>query len=221
MTPAQKAGRKTGPKPQVSSTDIVHAALARGLDRFSITELAGDLGVVPSALYRYFSSREAIVHDAMALAARQINIPESITSWQDILRESANQIWNLCEKYPGMAAAIYQNPGAPIHVMHIVLTTINQLVDAGIPGGRKGAEFALDFAGDTVLSTHIWIEHMRQVDEETLRGYDQACREYREASYSELSIFNPDSHWSEYDLVDQKIEFVIVGLPAFAEQHLN
>lgn len=210
-----RLGRKTGPKPQFSVSDIAECALKIGLDRFTIGQVAKELGVVPSAIYRHVENRDEIVMRGFARSARLLQAPSGELSWQEILRHEANEMWEMFERYPGLANAVSQTPGAHVHLQQYFADMTQTLLAADFPGDRGRALFAIDFVGDIVLSSRIFIENVRAENEDGLRGIDQARQLFSDRSYIPEGvepIYPPDDSWLGRDSIDNKVEFVIAAL---------
>ncbi len=77
--------------PALSGERIVEAALAqiteRGVERFSLRDVARVLGVYPTAVYWYFRSRNELLAAVCAHAQRDIVPPPRQGDWQAWLRE--------------------------------------------------------------------------------------------------------------------------------------
>jgi AcrR family transcriptional regulator len=82
--------RPRGRPPVISRQAILDAAGTREFSKLTLAALATDLGVTPSALYRYFPSKE---HLAQALREHRSALvpvpPRDERPWQDWLRDAA------------------------------------------------------------------------------------------------------------------------------------
>lgn len=211
---ARKApGRKTGPKPQFSADDVVNGACELGIDDFSITDVAAKLGVVPSALYRHYKSREAIAHACLQRAANDLQVAKPRADWREVVREIVDNQWELCERYPGLAAAIMNNPGCQIYVMDKIREIVANLTAAGVPGGETSASLLVDLISDMVFVTHMWVTPLREADADGTTGLEKSWKiaESREGA----GDFVRQVEWLERGSLDTKVDFIIRTVAAW------
>ena len=204
---------KTGPKPGFDRNQVVDAALKIGVLDFRMADVAKHLGVVPSALYREFASRDAIVDACLAKAATAIIPPDATLSWQEQLRMYANSTWQMCEDFPGIAQTIMTTPGAHVHIQSQLRQMQQNLVNAGIPGGASKALFALDFLGELALNTHRRIEIFASLGISNESWIEKAQQRFDRAQieYSQI-VFPPEECWLDHSELDARVECVINGL---------
>ncbi|GAB3131281.1 hypothetical protein GCM10027289_17230 [Tsukamurella serpentis] len=205
MAQGESITRKAGRRPAFDADDVIDAAFAEGLDRFTLAAVAERLSVVPPALYRLFRSRDEVEAACLRRAASTIEVPAPGARWEDVLRLWAEQCWLVCERHRGLNRMVYANPVAFTHVEHITAAYARALIADGWTVGE--AAFALDFLGDTVFVSHLGIEAMHALDEEGESGYDRARRES-----SDDAVFRPQPQWLDRTVLDAKIEFIIEGL---------
>ncbi|MFT0848052.1 helix-turn-helix domain-containing protein [Actinomycetaceae bacterium L2_0104] len=202
-------GPKLGRKPVFTAQDVVAAAVAEGVDRFTLSAVARRLGVVTAAIYRIFPSRDDLVIACLDSAAASIALPEPGMHWRDSLRLWADECWRLCEEFPGLSRLVFAYPAAPTHITSVVAVYADNLAVQG--KSRRQSMFALDFLGDTVFSCHLGVESMRSVDEKGRSGLDVL----REAAGESNVFFQPQDTWTGRTIMDLKVEFILAGL----EQH--
>ncbi|MDO4761670.1 MAG: TetR/AcrR family transcriptional regulator [Corynebacterium sp.] len=203
---AQRRGRKTGPKPKFSRQDVIDAAFRVGVDDFTLAEVANELSVAPSAVYRLFDSRDALVHSCMKQAAEEVAQPiEEGTSWKDALMLWATRCWDLCEKYPGLALTILRHPSAIVYLEEYFNYFVPFLVKAGLK--EDDAMLALDFISDTVLTTHVSVTAMK-----TANAQGQSELDFLFAHTSENAVIRPDESWAQRGFLDRKLSLIIEGL---------
>jgi len=86
-----RASATPAPKPPLSLQRITEAALAqidqRGLDAWSLRDVARSLGVYPTAIYWYVGGKNQLLSEVCALAMRTVTPPRRKGRWQDWLRE--------------------------------------------------------------------------------------------------------------------------------------
>ena len=234
--PMTRLGNPTGPKPRFSRADVVEAALALGIADFTLTAVAGRLGVAVSGLYRTISSREDLLAACLERVATQMDLTHPGTTWQDAIRAHAESMWNLLEQYPGLAGVVVSVPWAHQLFAGPFAQAHQSLVDRGLDPEDAGV--VLDFVGDTVITMHAQIEVMRSPIDQAApspaaageRGPDdegrQANRANRPTGLEEASRFastrtrpmpavlTPDESWIQRGGLDRKIEIIIRGVEA-------
>ena len=224
-----RLGNPTGPKPRFSRADVVEAALALGIADFTLTAVAGRLGVAVSGLYRTISSREDLLAACLERVATQMDLAHPGTTWQDAIRAHAESMWNLLEQYPGLAGVVVSVPWAHQLFAGPFAQAHQSLVDRGLDPEDAGV--VLDFVGDTVITMHAQIDQAAPSPGAAgERGGDdqerQANRANRPTGMEEASRFastrtrpmpavlTPDESWIQRGGLDRKIEIIIRGVEA-------
>ncbi|MDF0531905.1 TetR/AcrR family transcriptional regulator [Tsukamurella sp. 8F] len=198
-------GRKVGRKPAFTEEDVIDAALAEGVDRFTLAAVAARIGVVTPAIYRVFRSRDDVVRACLTTLAGTFRLPEPTADWRAVLRLWADESWRLCEEYPGLPRAVYAYPLAVTVIENVVAGYTAVLIDQGWTAGQ--AAFALDFIGDTVFASHLGIQEMRSTDADGARALDRV----RDAAADD-AILRPTDSWIGRGVIDTKVDFIITGL---------
>ena len=72
---ALTGGPKLGRKPAFDAADVVAAAIAEGIDKFTLSAVARRLGVVTGAIYRTFPSRDDLVIACLDAAGARSRFP--------------------------------------------------------------------------------------------------------------------------------------------------
>lgn len=213
--------RKTGPAPRFSIDDAVSAALDIGIDRFTIASVGKRLDVTPPALYRVVSSREELLDLCFRRVLTHLELPDASRSWQDQLRDFANAMWSLCERFPGLPLAIVNSPAVHDRISSSLMDIVRRISLASCPLTQDAILFALDFLADTVCMTHIGIVPMRETGDDGLSGLERVQQSYRAAAVSggtaagfAGTAFVMDDSWVERGFLDRKIEFIVAGLEA-------
>ena len=212
-----RLGNPTGPKPRFSRADVVEAALALGIADFTLTAVAGRLGVAVSGLYRTISSREDLLAACLERIAAEVDVPAAGRRWPDAVRAHAEAIWVMLERYPGLAGVIMGVPWAHQLFAAPVAQACQVLVDGGL--GVEEAGVVLDFVGDTVISTHAQIEVMRSPAAPSgpggPTGLEETSRFAAAADRPALpEALTPNESWLELGGLDRKIEIIIRGVAA-------
>ena len=199
-------GRKVGRKPSFTAADVVAAAIAEGVDRFTLAAVAHRLSVVTPAIYRLFPSRDDLVVACLDTAGATLARPVPGTPWRDALRLWADECWRLCEEYPGLSRLVYSYPVAPTRIEPVLRAYAEHLSAHGKTRGQ--AMFALDFIGDTVFASHLGVESMRTVQDDGRTG----LATLRDAVDNSDVLLQPEDSWTGRTVLDAKIEFILTGL---------
>lgn len=133
-TTARKAATDT----QLSRDRIVEAALdqltTKGLDGFSLREVARTLGVYPTALYWYVRSRNELLSAACELALGSVVPARGHGNWQDWLRELFRRYRIAMKRHPHLAqlvgAQMLSNSSLNIALIEGILVALEE---AGCP----------------------------------------------------------------------------------------
>jgi len=200
-----RGAKKSGRKPGFDADDVVAAALAEGIDTFTMSAVADRIGVVTGAIYRLFPSRDDLVVACLDTAAATLRLPGRDDDWASVLQLWADECWRVCEDFPGLSRLLYALPTAFTRIQH-VLAAYSAAIERS---GRSTAQamFALDFLGDTVIASHMGIVAMRVVDADGATGWDRV----RDA-LADGALMQPDDSWAERGTVDVKVGFIIKGL---------
>lgn len=199
-------GRKVGRKPSFTAAEVVAAAIAEGIDRFTLAAVARRLGVVTPAIYRLFPSRDELVLACLDAAGATLARPTTGMPWRAALRLWADECWRLCEEYPGLSRLVYSYPAAPTRIEPILRAYADHLGTHGKT--PRQAMFALDFIGDTVFASHLGVESMRTVHSDGRTGLATV----RDAVGDADVLLQPDESWTGRTVLDAKIEFILNGL---------
>lgn len=176
------AGEET--KSPLNRDTIIAAALAlidrEGLDKCSLRNLASSLGVYPTAIYWYVSSRELLLSEVLAKVLEHV-APEPQVRWQDYLRAAMVNCHDAVHRHPNIApllgSQLVSNASTDFTLIEGVLAALQQ---AGFNGpSLAGAynTFIAALAGFTTLeyaplpeNTEAWQyqvqENLRAVDAE-------------------------------------------------------
>ncbi len=203
---ALAGGPKLGRRPAFTAEEAVAAAVAEGIDHFTLAAVAKRLGVVTAAIYRLFPSRDDLVTACLSSAGSTIALPGPGQPWRETLRQWANECWRLCEDYPGLSRLIFAYPAAPTRIASVVSAYADNLTEQGRT--LKQAMFALDFLGDTVFACHLGVESMRSVNDDGKSGLDLV----RDAVAGSDALFQPEDSWTGRKVMDMKVEFILTGL---------
>ena len=203
--PARKrGGRKTGPKPRFSYDDVVDAAIPLGIDTFTISAVAAELGVAAPAVYRLFDGREALAHACLERATSTLTWPSDAPDWKTLLHLWCDEAWAMCERFPGIDKLLLTSTSTFSHFEQGYASVVDRLRDFGFTAGQ--AVFALDLLIDIVLSSHMNIASLRAIDADGRSDFSKSIEAFTSG------VFVPDESWTKRGFLDLKIDFIIAGL---------
>lgn len=101
----------------------------RGLESFSLRDLARSLGVYPRAIYWYVRSRNDLLSEVVDYALRETYPPTTSTDWKDWLRKLFHQYRSAVQRHPNIApligASILAGGGISSEMIERILTILN------------------------------------------------------------------------------------------------
>ncbi|KAF1022983.1 MAG: Tetracycline repressor protein class B from transposon Tn10 [Pseudomonas sp.] len=163
VKPANPRGRRKknagdDPKNQLNKDTIIEAALAlidqQGLDKCSLRNLASALGVYPTAIYWYVSSRELLLGEVLAKVLEHL-APEPQARWQDYLRAAMFNCHNAVHRHPNIApllgAQLVSNTSTDFTLVEGVLAALQQAGFSGPSLAGAYNTFIAALAGFTTL----------------------------------------------------------------------
>lgn len=206
-------GRKTGPKPKFSTHDVVDAALAIGIDRFTMASVAKKVGVGAASLYRLFDSRDELVGACLEEIARRNPWETTGLPWPELLRKWSRYCWDLCETYPGFALTIYTYPFPQVHFMKIIPHILDDFTKAGLE--EETVLYALDFIGDTAITINLAIAAYRVEPNDERRKKllaKNVALSNQQLSQDLSAVMHSQDLYR--DLVAPKTDFIITALQA-------
>lgn len=149
---------------EVRREQIALAALGlvarRGWHGFSVDALARDVGVVPSAIYRHYPSKGAVLDALLGLISRRLK--ENVAAVRCEASDAAKQLRLLLDRHMGM---ITENPGIPrvifseevvagegvrrARLYRLIQGYLSQVADM-IREGQTAGQLRLDAGADTL-----------------------------------------------------------------------
>jgi AcrR family transcriptional regulator len=98
--------QRPGPQPRITADDIVEAAIAVGIGRFTITDIARHLGIAAPVLYRWVADREEVLDLVADHVIAQVQPPPAPSDgdWRPWLADYAVALRAGVEHSPGAAA---------------------------------------------------------------------------------------------------------------------
>ncbi|MDQ0670837.1 MULTISPECIES: TetR/AcrR family transcriptional regulator C-terminal domain-containing protein [unclassified Pseudomonas] len=124
-----------------------------GLEKFSLRTLASALGVYPTAIYWYVSSRELLLAQVLAKVLEHL-APEPQERWQDYLRAAMVNCHNAVHQHPNIApllgAQLVSNTRTDFKLVEGVLAALQQ---AGFNGPTLASAYNTFIAALTGFTT--------------------------------------------------------------------
>ena len=126
-------------RPHLSEELILDAAMriadARGLDALTMRTLGTELGVDPTAAYRYFRTKDALVLAVIDRYAERLRAAwEPTGNWRKDLRTLASQVRTGMVAQPAMAQAFLNTPTKTRNGNFLTETGLSMLERAGLTG---------------------------------------------------------------------------------------
>ena len=203
----QAPRRKTGPKPVFTLDEAVDAAIAQGIDRFTLTGVAKSLGVAAPSLYRVINSRDDLLMHCFLRVTGDLNLPDPESSWQDQLRAYTVAVWEMCGAYPGIAHSLLTFPGSHFAIQDYLDDLTEGLLRGGFPGGDDDMHFIVDMVGDNVLVASMVTQSLRDGD-----GFELAKQRLGSVRSEDRQHFPIREDLWDYNWLQRKTEFVIRGM---------
>ena len=98
------APARRGPKPKLTTADVVKAAVALAdadaIDAVTIRRVAEQLGVSPMSLYTYVPGRAELLDLMIDHAHGELPVPDPDLGWREALTATADGQWALFHRHP-------------------------------------------------------------------------------------------------------------------------
>lgn len=145
---ADAEGIPSGARPHLSEDLILDAAMriadARGLDALTMRTLGAELGVDPTAAYRYFRTKDALVMAVIDRYAERLRAAwEPTGHWREDLRTLASQVRAGMVAQPAMAQAFLSTPTKTRNGNVLTETGLSMLEQAGLSGRELIATYQM------------------------------------------------------------------------------
>ncbi|MGH8461310.1 MAG: TetR/AcrR family transcriptional regulator [Stenotrophobium sp.] len=125
-----KSAARVGRPPRVSVQAIVDAALAIGLEKITLKQIADQLGVAQATLYRHVSNRDELVRLATFQLTLSRRMPGAADAhWSDLAVRYAESLFESFTAEPLLIAQLLKGelgPHAEVDVLEQFLGTITQ-----------------------------------------------------------------------------------------------
>lgn len=112
-TAGRVAPRAPGRPARTSLAALVDAALALGLDTFTLVAVAERVGVAESTVYGYVPTRGALWSLAAARVVEELDVEVEAATWQEYVDLVAGRIVELARRHPGLREYLYAGPYEP------------------------------------------------------------------------------------------------------------
>lgn len=197
---------RPGPKPRLSRTAVIEAALECGIEHVTMQAVARRLRTSPSALYRYVDSHETLVVEAMQELLRRTPLPSADAGWRAFLETEAALRWDLLTANAGLALA------DPSRLVSVTTPRMAGMVDVltgcglGVDDAVLAVDAVLDLVHDGAAQAVRLPAPGDPLPEGLLRRLD-ACSPSTRAAI-EAIVADPRAH------VERKLTLVLDGLQA-------
>ena len=223
------------PQNQLHKDTIIAAALAlidrEGLEKCSLRNLANSLGVYPTAIYWYVSSRELLLSEVLAKVLEQV-APQPQERWQDYLRATLVNCHNAVHQHPNVApllgAQLVSNTRTDFKLVEGVLAALQQAGFSGPSLAGAYNTFIAALAGFTTLefaplpeNTEAW---QKQV-QESLQAVDAEQHPTLAQNMDQLSNRGFSLRWQNgvhaplHESFAFYVETFLCGLETLAARH--
>ncbi|WP_194948624.1 TetR/AcrR family transcriptional regulator [Actinomyces trachealis] len=199
--------RKTGTRHSLTRAELVDTALLLGLTDFTLVGVAGKLGVAASSLYRVIASRDDLLRACLErIAMDSLADFDALTGpWEEGSQRFGQLMWQLLDETPGLAQVLMSKPWAYQAFAPAIASSSAALEAGGLPAEK--AMVMVDFIADTVISTHVQVEIMREA----------AAAEAAAKPVPVVETISPNpednsQHWTELGWLQRKIGIIIDGV---------
>lgn len=189
------AKSRVGRPARISREDVSEAALAIGFDKVTVKAIGQHLGVDHSSLYRHVKSRNDILVAAADLAFSTIELPEQAQHWRAFIEALADSIWELYERYPGMADLVRATDKIPPTAIRLFSTTCRTLESYGF--NSHDAVLIVDSVFDMTSEASAGWKSLAEpsdskdssIGESRMKSWNEEAKEHKETA-THVDIFN-------------------------------
>jgi TetR/AcrR family tetracycline transcriptional repressor len=136
------AGQRAGLSRRAVLAAARHIADEQGVDRLTMRQLAGELGVLPNALYSYFPSKEALLDALIDDLLGDIDLGDSAAGdWRAGLVRVMDTSRRLLLAHPQLVPVFLGRPGLGPNAARLGEVTFTLLRQAGLDGDRAVEAF--------------------------------------------------------------------------------
>jgi AcrR family transcriptional regulator len=192
--------RKPGRPRALTVEQIAQAALDDGVDVFSMPSVARRLGVAHSGLYRYVADREALLITAVDRAVQTVEWPRADQPWDELLRAIGESLWELCNRYPGIASASLTASRAAPSSIQLIESYVEQLHREGF--NLEDAAVAVSFVINVTFNASADAARIKRVGHSTVA----------DANSETLKAYDTDEAHTDRGWYGRKIDIILAGL---------
>ncbi|AZA13122.1 TetR/AcrR family transcriptional regulator [Corynebacterium choanae] len=195
-----------GPRKRFTLEDVIQEAFALGLDQFSISGVARNLGVRAPSIYRVVESHEHLAYLCVERAVASMPLPDAALPWSAQLSQFAEHFWTMCDRHSGLAQALITVPTTHLAVRHYFEQLLTQLAAVADDVPLPRFQFAVDLISKITVMGSVVTEGLKKSGESETPGGTRIDDSYL------LKLFPHLSPANGYALVKEEVEFVISGL---------
>lgn len=133
--PSQDTGRRP-----LTRERLLRAGLQlidqQGLESLTMRKLASELGVDPTAMYRHFTNKEALLDGVADMLWGEIALPESEAGWEALLRSVATSLYALAHAHPRAYGLLLTRQILPLAMLQLSDTMRERLQREGFERQR-------------------------------------------------------------------------------------
>ncbi|WED24689.1 TetR family transcriptional regulator [Vibrio sp. JC009] len=189
-TTKQRVGRPA----RISQNDVSQAALDIGLDKVTVKAIGQHLGVDHSSLYRHVKSRNDILYAATDSAFLSIKSPQQTDHWRLYIEAIADQVWELYERYPGLADLVRTMDRIPSSAIRLFSSTCLVLETHGF--SKQDSVLIVDSVFDMTSEASVGWKRLTQpnrnggnIGESRMMSWNDVAEEHEETAIH-VEIFN-------------------------------
>lgn len=146
--------RRTGRPPLTDRASLLAAARGIGFVDLTVGAVTARVGVKYSTFYRHFTSFEELVSTLVDEILAESDLPDVVLPWQEYLTRTSRTLFELLQRYPGLAQAVVSLPSRPHHLVELFRRTSDVLLAAGF----DGKDSILGATGVVEVALMPWID---------------------------------------------------------------
>ncbi len=155
-----------GRKQRFNADDVIRAAKEVGVFTFTMSDIAGKIGVATPAVYRLYDGRQDIVEAVIRRAADETPIVHAGTDWHDAIEQADANLRRTLDDYNGLGEVLLCNPKLTVHFARQLQGLSRALEDGGF-SHHKSVAFSYAAIGQTILR-HIMEKAFRYMNPDRL-----------------------------------------------------
>lgn len=213
-------GRRAGLSPELIVEGALQLAETKGIDGWSVRDVAQRLGVVPSVIYHYYPNKEALCDAVVDRACSEIRLPDDSLRWNEWWKNMALTIRPVLLRYVGITDRLARGKFTSAF-LPMVDSGMNKLFEAGF---SKNTPLVYSILVNTIIhaigARNLRSErqqHNRHDMGEMLQRFAGLKGESVALNYMVDNFFEPLSRADHEDEISQKyyetvIDVVLTGI---------